>query len=385
MAIAAIAGVGIIPFSKYPERNLVDLSAEAAFLALKDAGVNPSRIDMAFHANGVAGRLFGDFTIGQNVFWEVGINRIPIVNVENACTSGSTAFYLACCMVAAGQAEMALAVGAEKMCVPEFGLINSGETEIDTRLGLVAPASFALRAKRHMLEFGTTPEQLAMVSVKNRRHGSLNPYAQFRAPLSIEEVLNSPMIVDPLTRFQCCPIADGAAAVVVCSLETAKKMKRAILVESSILCTGSYENPQDAARWETDRRGGRMAYERAGIGPEDLDIIECHDAFTISEILHYEALHLCAEGEGGRFVEEGHASLGGKTPVNVSGGLLSRGHPVAATGVAQIYEIVTQLRGEAEGRQVEGARVGLAHCMGGDKAGDTKSCTVSILSRSGNS
>jgi acetyl-CoA acetyltransferase len=381
MSIAAVAGAGIIPFGKHSDRTLVDMAAEAAYLALKDAGIDPGRIDMAFFANGVAGRLFGDSTIGQNVFWEVGINRIPVFNVENACASGSTAFYLASSMIAAGQAKMALVVGAEKMCVPQFGLINSGETEIDTRLGLVAPASFALRAKRHMEEFGTTPEQLAMVSVKNRRHAGLNPFAQFRDPLSIQEVLTSPMIVDPLTRFQCCPIADGAAAVLVCHPETAKRMKRAIQVECAILCTGNYENPQDLARWETDRRACQMAYEQAGVGPEDLDVIECHDAFSISEILHYEAMDLCLEGEGGRFVEEGHTTLGGRIPVNVSGGLMSRGHPVGATGVAQICEIVCQLRKEAGPRQVPDVKVGLAHCMGGDKAGDTKSCTITILSR----
>jgi acetyl-CoA acetyltransferase len=381
MTIAAVVGTGIIPFGKHPDRTLVDMAAEAACLALKDAAIDPGRVGMAFFANGVASRLFGDSTIGQNVFWEVGINRIPVLNVENACTSGSTAFYLASSMVAARQVETALVVGAEKMCVPQFGLINSGETEIDTQLGLVAPASFALRARRHMEEFGTTPEQLAMVSVKNRRHGGLNPYAQFRNALSIQEVLASPMIVDPLTRLQCCPIADGAAAVLVCNPETAKATKRAIQVECAVLCTGNYENPQDLARWETDRRGCRMAYEQAGLGPEDLDVIECHDAFSISEILHYEAIGLCPEGEGGRFVEEGHTALGGRIPVNVSGGLMSRGHPVGATGVAQICEIVSQLRKEAAARQVAGAKVGLAHCMGGDKAGDTKSCTVAILSR----
>ena len=182
------------------------------------------------------------------------------------------------------------------MCVPEFGLINSGETELDTRLGLVAPASFALRAVRHMAEFGTTPEQLAQVAAKNRSHASHNPFAQFRNPLTISEVLESPMIVDPLTRFQCCPIADGAAAAVVCSPTLAERIGRAVNVEAAILCTGSYENPQDLARWETDLRCVHLAYEKSGIGPEDLDVIECHDAFTISEILHYESLGLCEAG-----------------------------------------------------------------------------------------
>lgn len=379
MTSVAVLGIGIIPFGKHLEKSLVDMAAQAAYLAIKDAGIRPEQIEAGFFANALASRLFGDGTIGQNVFWEVGINKIPVVNVENACTSGSTAFYLAYNAIAAGQVEMALVVGAEKMCVPEFGLINSGETELDSQLGLVAPASFAIRAARHSHEFGTTAEHMAAVAVKNRNHAGLNPMAYFRKAISLEEVLAAPMIVDPLTRLQCCPIADGAAAVVIGSQSLARSDNRAVTINTAILCTGGYENPQNMTQWETDYRGCRLAYEKAGIGPEDLDVVECHDAFTIAEILHYEALRLCRTGEGGRLVEEGHTRLGGRIPVNVSGGLLSRGHPVAATGVAQIVEIVTQLRREAGSRQVEGARVGLAHCMGGDKAGDTKSCTVSIL------
>jgi len=377
---AAVIGIGMIPFGKHPDRSIVDMGAEAAFLALKDAGIKPAQVDACFFASGFAARLFGDMTVGQHVFWELGINRVPMVNVENACTSGSTAFYLACNMVNAGQADIVLVAGAEKLYVPELGLINSGETELETQLGLVASAGFALRAIRHMNEFGTTPQQLAQVAVKNRRHGNLNPFAQFREPITVEEVLNSPIIVEPFTRLQCCPNADGAAAAVVCSTSMAKKLSRAVNVEAAILCTGSYENPQDLTHWETDYRACRLAYEKAGIGPKDLDVVECHDAFTISEILHYEALGLCRKGEGGKLVEKGETALGGRIPVNVSGGLLSRGHPVGATGVAQIIEIVTQLRNEAGARQVEGAKVGLAHCMGGDKAADTKSCTIVVLS-----
>ena len=356
------------------------MASEAVFLALKDAEIKPAEVDACFFANGFAARLFGDMTIGQNVFWELGINKIPVVNVENACTSGSTAFYLAYNMVAAGQADIVMVAGAEKMYVPELGLINSGETELETQLGLVASAGFALRAIRHMNEFGTTPQQLAQVAVKNRRHGQLNPFAQFRQPITVEEVLASPMIVDPFTRLQCCPNADGAAAAIVCSPTLTKHLSRVVNIEAVILCTGSYENLQDLTHWETDYRACRLAYEKAGIGPEDLDVVECHDAFTISEILHYEALGLCPKGEGGKLIEKGETALGGRIPVNVSGGLLSRGHPVGATGVAQIIEIVTQLRNEAGARQVEGAKVGLAHCMGGDKAADTKSCTIVVLS-----
>ena len=380
MASVAVVGVGMSRFGRYPERSLIDMAVEAVREAIKDAGVKPAQVEACFFANALAGRLFGDFTVGQNVFWDTGINRVPVVNVENACTSGSTALYLAFNAVAAGQAEVAIAVGAEKMYVPEFGLINSGQSELDTQLGLVAPASFALRAVRYMSEFGVTPAQLAQVSVKNRRHARDNLYAQYRDPVTVEEVLASPMIVDPLTRLQCCPIADGAAAVIVCSSSFAKRFKRAVTIDAALLTSGSYESPQDLIRWETDYRTCTSAYEKAGIGPEDLDVVEVHDAFTIAEILHYEALGLCKAGEGAQLVSEGHAGLGGRCPVNVSGGLLSRGHPVGATGIAQVCEIVTQLRGEGDKRQVEGARVGLAHCMGGDKAADTKSCTVAIFS-----
>jgi acetyl-CoA acetyltransferase len=380
MADVAVIGVGMIPFGKHPQRSIVDMGAEAAWLALKDADLTPGQVEIAFFANALAGRLFGDFTIGQNVFWEVGIHRIPIVNVENACTSGSTAFYLAYNAVAAGQAEIALAVGAEKMYVPELGLINSGQTELETQLGRVAPASFALRAIRYMDEFGAKPEQLAQVSVKNRRHSGLNPLSQFREPISPEDVLAAPMIVDPLTRLMCCPNADGAAGAVLASPAVARRMGRTVGVDAVLLRTGSYENPQDLIRWDTDYDTCRSAYEKAHIGPEDLDVVECHDAFTICEILHYEAMGLCPTGEGARLAADGETGLGGRIPVNTSGGLLSRGHPVGATGVAQVFEIVTQLRREAGQRQVLGAKTGLAHCMGGDKEGDAKTCTVAIFS-----
>jgi len=380
MSLARIVGVGMTPFGKHVERSIADMAAAAVRLALADAGIPAGKLGIAFFANAFGARLFGDLTLGQNALWDAGIHRIPIVNVENACTSGSTAFVLACNAVAAGQAEFALAVGAEKLCVPELGLINSGATELETRLGLVAPASFALRAMRYLAESGTTPAQLASVAVKNRAHAALNPYAIFRAPaLTIEEVLASPAVVDPLTKLQCCPNADGAAAVVVAAPAAARASRRAVDVRAAVLCTGNYESPQDLTHWETDYRGCRLAYERAGIGAEDVDVVECHDAFTIAEILHYEALGLCAPGEGGRYAAAGHAALGGRVPVNPSGGLLSRGHPAAATGIAQLVELVQQLRGEADARQVDGARVGVAQCMGGDKAGDTKSCTVAVL------
>ena len=379
--MSAVVGAGITAFGRQPDRSLASLGREAVRGALADAELQPGAIEGAFVANALAGILFGDTTVGQTILAQLGIRGVPVVNVENACTSGSTALWLACNAVAAGQMECALVLGVEKMCVPGFGLLDSGRTELDTQLGLVTPASFAMRAMRHMHEFGTTRAQMAAVVEKSRRHGALNPLALFRDPITIAEVLAKPLVADPLTRAECCAIADGAAAIVVVSDRLARRHARAVRLDTVVLRSGDYENGGDLVRWKTDIDTAAIAYARAGIDPRDLDLVECHDAFSIAEILHCEALGLCEPGEGGALAASGATALGGRIPVNVAGGLLSRGHPVAATGVAQVIEIVQQLRGEAAVRQVEGAMVGLAQCMGGDLDGDTKSCTVAILSR----
>ncbi len=379
--MVAILGVGTTRFTQRLERTIVSLGVEAARLALSDAGLAPARIEGAFVANALGGMLFGDTTIGQTLLRDVGLRRLPVVNVENACTSGSSALWLAWNAVCAGQMEAALVLGVERMCVPSLGLINSGRTEIDTLLGLVTPASFALRAQRHMHEFGTTREQMAAVVEKSRRHGALNPNALFQRAETVADILAGPAVADPLTRSECCPIADGASAIIIGSDRLARELGAGVRIDSVVLASGGYENPADLARWDTDSETAAAAYARAGIGPDDLDLVECHDAFSIAEILHCEALGLCAPGEGGPLAASGATALGGRIPVNVSGGLLSRGHPVAATGVAQIAEIAAHLRGTAGARQVEGAKVGLAQCMGGDLAGDTNSCTVAVLSR----
>ena len=377
-----IIGVGLTNFGKHIDKSLVELGGKVAIEALKDAGVKPSQINAGFFANMQAGSLFSDFTIGQNVFWQAGICGVPVFNVENACTSGSSAFNLAWMGVASGAYDMAMVVGAEKLIVPNLGLMQAGTSELDTLEGMVVPNAFAMRANLHMATYGTTKEQLAMVAVKNRRHASMNPLAQFRNPITVEEVLNAPMIADPLTRLSCCPNADGAAALILCASELSRRYtSKPIRVAASVLVTGTYKNPCNLAQWEADKRASSMAYEMAGLGPEDLDAVECHDAFTISEILHYEGLGLCPEGEGGRFIESGATTLGGKIPVNLSGGLLSKGHPLGATAVAQIVEGVRQLRGEAGSLQVEGAKVFMAECMGADKAGDVKTCTVNIITK----
>jgi acetyl-CoA acetyltransferase len=314
------------------------------------------------------------------VFWEVGICGIPIVNVENACASGSTALREGWMAVAGGFYDVVMVAGVEKAVMPKGTMLNVGAGELETKLGEVFPGYFATIAQKHMERYGTTREQMAQVSVKNHIHGSLNPYAQFQKKFTVEEVLNSPMIADPLTLYSCCPNSDGAAALVLCSKEKATRANgRAIRIAASVLTTGTYVNQRDITNWDVEIRAAEQAYKMASLGPEDLDVVEVHDAFTICEIIHYEGLGLCPLGEGGRLLDEGATELGGRIPVNPSGGLLSKGHPVGASGVAQVVEIVWHLRGQAGERQVQGARVGLAGMMGGNKEGDTRACTVHIL------
>jgi len=302
------------------------------------------------------------------------------VNMENACASGSTALREGWMAVAGGFYDVVMVTGVEKAVMPKGTMLNVGAGELETKLGEVFPGYFATIAQKHMERYGTTREQMALVSVKNHLHGALNPYAQFQKKFTVEEVLNSPMIADPLTLFSCCPNSDGAAALVLCSKERAKRANgRAIRIAASVLATGSYDNQRDITNWDVEIRAAQQAYKMASLGPEDLDVVEVHDAFTICEILHYEGLGLCPLGEGGRLIDEKATELGGRIPVNPSGGLLSKGHPVGASGVAQVVEIVWHLRGEAGERQVQGARVGLADMMGGNKEGDTRACTVHIL------
>jgi len=216
--------------------------------------------------------------------------------------------------------------------------------------------------------------------VKNHFNGTLNPYAQFQKEFTVEEVLNSPMVADPITLYSCCPNSDGAAALILCAWKMARKIKaKAVKVAASILTSGTYNNQRDITGWEIEKRAAEEAYRMASLGPKDVDVVEVHDAFTISEIIHYEDLGLCAPGEGGRLIDEGATELSGRIPVNPSGGLLAKGHPVGASGVAQVVEIVWHLRGQAGKRQVKNPRVGLAQIMGGYKEGDTRACTVHIL------
>ncbi len=346
---------------------------------MADADLETGQVEAAYSANVLGNALEGAFALGQDLLWEVGINRIPVVNVENACTSGSTALHLACLAIAAGAAEIVAVVGVERMSTRK-GAIPAGALTPEGAVGFLTPAVFAVRARAYLETFGGRAEDLALVAVKNLKNASLNPNAVVQTAVTYEEVLGSPMVADPLTRLQCCPMCDGAAALILGSPAAARRLSsNPVWITASVLASGSYPSILDQARWEMDVRAARRAYELAGIGPADLDLAEVHDAFTISEVLHYEGLGFCGEGEGLSWLLEGHPFPGGGLPVNPSGGLLGRGHPLAATGVAQVVELNRQLRGRAGLGQVPGAKTALAHCMGGDKQADGKSITVMIL------
>jgi len=388
MREVAVIGVGMTKFSKYLGTSLKDLGRIACLAALKDASISPKDIQVGYCGNAVSGVMTGQtMVLGQLIMKELGIVGIPITNIENACSSGSSAFREGWIAVAAGLYDVALVVGAEKLYASDTGktvqaLAGASDVEVEGGLGLIMPGVWAMRAKKHMEKYGTTIDQLAKVSVKNHKNGCLNPNSQYQKECTLEEVHKARMICDPLTVLHCSPIGDGAAAVVLCSKEKAYRYTtEPIWVAASVLTTGTYDILRDITSNELERRAAKEAYEFAGIGPGDISLAEVHDCFTIAEFLRCESLGLCPEGEYGRWVDEGLTEIGGKLPVNPSGGLLAKGHPVGATGVAQVTEVVWHLRGEAGKRQVQNAKVGLTHCSGGAIMGDTAACTVQILKK----
>jgi acetyl-CoA acetyltransferase len=375
-----VAGVGSTTFGKHLERGLRNLGAEAAKLALQDAGVETRAIQAAYCGNALGPLLQEETGVGQHILWNVGISRIPIVNVENACASGSTALHLAWQAIAHEMYDLVIVIGVDKAVMPKGTPLKVGAGDMEVKLGDLFPGYFAMVAQKHMETYGTTLEQMAKVSVKNHDNGCLNPYAAFKKPVTVEEVLKSPSIADPITLLSCCPNSDGAAAVVLCSESWKRKLgSKPIRIAASILRTGDYENQRDFTRWKMEEDAATLAYERAGLGPQELSLVEVHDAFTICEIVHYEGLGLCARGEGGKLIDEGATEISGRIPVNPSGGLLAKGHPIGASGVGQIAEITLQLRGQAGPRQVQGARTALAHMLGGSKEADNRACNIHIL------
>lgn len=384
-----IIGVGMTPFGKFPEKSILELGREACWEAIEDANIPHLTIEAAYCGHARTGRLLGrECGVGQSILWELGISGIPISSVGNFCASGSTAFRDAWLAVASGLYDLVLAIGVEQLTAraTKGKPLTSDGVELLTAMGFSPPTYFAQIAMRHMYDFGTTPEQLAMVAVKNRKNACYNPRAQYRKKVSIEEVLNAPVIVDPLTLLSCCPTGDGAAAAILTSKEMATKYSsKHITVAASVLRSGEYKQGREITSLDATIKAAQEAYERAGVGPEDIDVAEVHDCFTPAEILHYEDLGFCSKGEGGSFIAEGHSQIGGKVAVNTSGGLLAKGHPLGATGIAQIAEIVWQLREQAGERQVAGARIGLTHCAGGFQESlelaEVSSVTVNILKK----
>ncbi len=400
---AIVAGVGMTNFGKHLDEGLKAIGGQAVTAALADAGITGADLDAAYVGNAAAGLITGQESIrGQVVLRGIGLGKLPVINVENACASASTAVHQAAAMVTAGLYDCVLALGVEKLYHEDkkrsFGAF-SGAVDVEQlqefMAGLEKRADSAAKgagqkrsmfmdiyaavARNHMDRYGTTVEQFASISAKNSRHGHLNSRAQFREELTVEDVLAAPMIAEPLTRPMCSPIGDGAAALILVSPEGARRLgiDNPVRIRSSVLHSGWDRTPGED---DVARLCAAEAYEEAGIGPEDLSLVECHDASAPAELIAYEALGLCSTGEGGRLVDTGDTAIGGLIPVNTSGGLLRKGHPVGATGIAQIVELTEQIQGRSGDRQVEGATVGLAHNGGGTIGTDAAAMCVTIVS-----
>jgi benzoylsuccinyl-CoA thiolase BbsB subunit len=372
-----IAGVGMTPFAKQPDREVEDLGREAVRKALDDAGWMAKSPDEVFAGSSYAGLL-----IGQRIMRDLGITGLPITNVENACSGGATALREAITAVASGRADSALAIGVEKLSALGGGVLPLPDTDHEAHQGMTMPALYAMRAQRYLHETGATLEHFAKVVVKSRANAVNNPFAQFHSQVSVDEVVGSRMVADPLRLMMCCPTGDGAAAVLVTTrLGAQLRSGPKIRVDASVLCSGEFVTGfRDMASSALTRRAADLAYTEAGIGPADIDVTELHDAFASAEMMYYEALGYCQPGAAKELVDAGSTAITGSQPVNPGGGLLSRGHPVAATGLAQICEVTWQLRGEAEGRQVDHPRTALTHCTGGGIAGlDHGACAIHVL------
>ncbi len=406
-----IIGSGMISFNKYPDRTVRSMAEESIMLALKDSGLEKKDIQAGFFSNTFWGMFSGQHSIrGQVVFRGMGIDRIPVTNVENACAGASTALHLAYTAVRAGMYDAAMVVGSEKITDPDKGksigayascmdLENLQEhIEMITRFGKSfkldmpddqsAPGqgrsifmdAYAMGARWHMSRFGSTQKQLAVIAAKNHFHASLNPLAQYQNNMTVDEVLTDKAVAYPLTRSMCSPVGDGAASVIVCSEKYLKKLKnsRPVKILASVLGQGS---DRDIDGEDIGERLSKSAYEMAGVGPEDISLAELHDATAYGELHQSEVMGFCPVGEGGPYAESGATKLGGKLPINTSGGLECRGHPIGASGLAQIHELVLQLRGDAGNRQVEGARIGLAENGGGNIGVEEAAMCIHILEK----
>ena len=407
-----IAGISMTVFGRHFERSLEDLAREAVDGALKDAGCGKDAPGTAFYAGITNGPLQGQYAIpGQVVLGKLGIEGIPVYNIDNGCAAGSSAFALAVQSLKAGTTDVALALGAEKMNVEdklsvlklmEAGWDVSRADENYARLvklgeGVVPPEGsesdkpfsrfmsiYAALCRNHMARWGTTQRQIAAVSAKNHQHSVHNPWSQFRKPFTIDEVLAAPPITYPLTLPMCAPVTDGAAAAIICTEEGLKRIgadrSRCIKVAASVVRSASSRGIEQH-ELNLARLAANQAYEIAGLGPSDIHVAEVHDAAAMGEIIQVENLGFVEMGEGGPAAERGDFTIGGRIPVNPSGGLESKGHPLGATGIGQLYELVTQLRGEAGARQVEGARHAIQENGGGNIGVEEAAVALHILSK----
>ncbi len=379
MSDVYVVGVDMIKFGRFPDKTVPEIGAQAALMALDDAGLTIQDMQALYCGNlGQANAM-----VGQRILQEIGQTGIGVVNCANACATGATAFREAWMSIKAGVNDIVLAVGVEQMGrgllggggggtgIPKEGLLGSG----------TMPAVFAEAGMEHARKYGTTFEQFAKVSVKNHHHSTLNPKAMYQIETPLDVVMNAEMISYPNTKLMCSVNVDGSAAAVLMSEKKVKElglMSRAVKIRASVLTSDPFSD-RDLTMPDVNqltRNAAAKAYEMAGLGPDDIDLVELHDCFATAEILHYENLGLCKDGEAGRMIDDGEVALGGRIPVNVSGGLLSKGHPLGATGIANIYEVATHLRGEADKRQVEGARIGMTHVIGLGSA-----CAIHILEK----
>ncbi|AZC76030.1 MULTISPECIES: thiolase family protein [Pseudomonas] len=407
-----IAGIAMTQFGRHPERSLQNLALEALQGALADANAQRSDIGAVFYAGITNGPLQGQFSIpGQVVCSKIGIEGVPVYNVENACASGSTAVHLAVQSLRAGATDVALALGVEKMNVPDklkaLSLFETGwdvstaeenyEILVKMGEGIVPPAGsesdrpyskfmaiYAAMCRWHMKTYGTTQRQIAAVCAKNHQHSVHNPYSQFRKTFSIEEVLAAPPITYPITLPMCAPLSDGAAAAILCTEAGLKRIgadpKRCVRIAASVIRSFTLRGLSEPEK-HVSLLAARQAYEIAGLGPQDMHVAEVHDASAMGEIIQSENLGLAPLGQGGVCAERGDFTVGGRIPINPSGGLESKGHPLGATGIGQLYELTTQLRGEAGARQVEGARHAIQENGGGLLGVEEAAVAIHILSR----
>lgn len=404
---AAIIGVGMTRFGRHLDESHSDLARKAVSLAMADAGIEAKQLDMAIYANVIQGYFAGEMSIpGEYALRPLGIQGVRVMNVEAACASSTIGLHVAIEYVRAGLADMALVVGVEKLYSKDrekrFAVFQQPlDAELATNYleltkGMLAPLpagmegpgpnvmmdAYAAQARLHMATYGTTQRQIAAVAAKNHQHSVHNPLSQYRDAMTIEDVLAAASVAWPLTVPMCAPISDGAAAAVICSEELASRIgrNRSVRVLAAESQSGSDRRPDDYAHHVT-RLVANRAYDRARVGPRDIDVAEVHDASSFGEVVQSEALGFCALGQGGSDAEQGETSLGGRIPINVSGGLVSKGHPLGATGLGQIHELVTQLRGDAGPRQVKGAALALAENSGGFYGVEDGLSAITILSR----